>query len=57
MKLKWNELGPRIEDKKVAPGAAGVARIEGKVQVVGSDACACELQDFGPARPKPKAAT
>ena len=34
LQLKWNELGPRIEDKKVALVLPGGTCIEGKVQRV-----------------------
>jgi hypothetical protein len=34
LQLKWNELGPRIEDKKVALVLPGGTYIEGKVQRV-----------------------
>ena len=37
LQLKWNELGPRIEDKKVALVLPGGAYIEGKVQAVQPD--------------------
>ena len=54
LQLKWNELGPRIEDKKVALVLPGGTCIEGKVQVVGSDGLRLRISKTSDRKAQPK---
>jgi hypothetical protein len=54
LQLKWNELGPRIEDKKVALVLPGGTYIEGKVQVVGSDGLRLRISKTSDRKAQPK---
>jgi hypothetical protein len=54
LQLKWNELCPRIEDKKVALVLPGGTYIEGKVQVVQSDGLRLRISKTSDRRAQPK---
>jgi hypothetical protein len=54
LQLKWNELGPRIEDKKVALVLPGGTYIEGKVQVVRSDGLSLRISKTSDRQAQPK---
>ena len=54
LQLKWNELGPRIEDKKVALVLPGGAYIEGKVQAVQPDGLRLRVSKTSDRKEQPK---
>ena len=54
LQLKWNELGPRIEDKRVALVLPRGTYIEGKVQVVGSDGLWLRISKTSDRKAQPK---
>ena len=54
LQLKWSELGPRIEDKKVALVLPGGAYIEGKVQAVQPDGLRLRVSKTSDRQAQPK---
>ena len=54
LQLKWNELGPRIEDKKVTLVLPGGAYIEGKVQAVQPDGLRLRISKTSDRKAQPK---
>jgi len=54
LQLKWNELGPRIEDKKVALVLPGGTYIEGKVQAVQPDGLRLRVSKTSDRKAQPK---
>ena len=54
VQLKWSELGPRIEDKKVALVLPGGTYIEGKVQAVQPDGLRLRVSKTSDRKAQPK---
>ena len=54
LQLKWSELGPRIEDKKVALVLPGGTYIEGKVQAVEPDGLRLRISKTSDRKAQPK---
>jgi hypothetical protein len=54
LQLKWSELGPRIEDKKVALVLPGGTYIEGKVQAVQPDGLRLRISKTSDRQAQPK---
>jgi hypothetical protein len=54
LQLKWNELGPRIEDKKVALVLPGGTYVEGKVQRVVPDGLWLRVSKSSDRKAQPK---
>jgi hypothetical protein len=54
LQLQWSELGPRIEDKKVALVLPGGTYIEGKVQAVQPDGLRLRVSKTSDRKAQPK---
>jgi hypothetical protein len=54
LQLKWSDLGPRIEDKKVALVLPGGTYIEGKVQAVQPDGLRLRISKTSDRKAQPK---
>jgi hypothetical protein len=54
LQLKWNELGPRIEDKMVALVLPGGTYVEGKVQAVQPDGLRLRISKTSDRQAQPK---